>query len=56
MIGSNYGFLGPSKPDLPAIVDFLGEWPMRLAAIAIIVATVMALLMLPWQHWRRHES
>ncbi len=56
MIGSNYGFLGPSKPDRPTIVDFLGAWPMRLVAIAAIVAAVMALLMLPWRHQRRTAS
>ncbi len=49
VVGANYGFLGPGKPDLPTIVDFLGPWPARLPAIFALVAGVMALLMLPWR-------
>jgi hypothetical integral membrane protein (TIGR02206 family) len=49
LVGANYGFLGPGKPDLPTIVDFLGPWPARLPAIFALVAGVMALLMLPWR-------
>ena len=47
-VGANYGFLGPGKPDVPTIVDFLGPWPARLPVIFALVAAVMALLMLPW--------
>lgn len=46
--GWNYGFVGPSTPGVPSIVDFLGPWPLRLAWIALIAAGAMALLMLPW--------
>lgn len=49
MVGANYGFLGPGRPGLPTIVDFLGPWPARLAVIFALVAGVMALLMLPWR-------
>jgi hypothetical integral membrane protein (TIGR02206 family) len=49
VVGANYGFLGPGKPDLPTIVDFLGPWPARLPLIFALVAGVMALLMLPWR-------
>jgi hypothetical integral membrane protein (TIGR02206 family) len=45
--GWNYGFVGPSRPDLPTLVDFLGPWPARLASIAAIAGVAMALLMLP---------
>ncbi len=51
-IGANYGFLGPSKPSLPTIVDALGPWPQRLPVIFAIVAGAMAVLMLPWAFGR----
>jgi hypothetical integral membrane protein (TIGR02206 family) len=47
-VGANYGFLGPSKPAQPTLVDVLGPWPQRLPVIFAIVAGAMALLMLPW--------
>ncbi len=47
-IGANYGFLGRSRPDQPTLVDFLGPWPERIVVIMLIVATVMALLAVPW--------
>ena len=47
-LGANYGFLGPTAPDRPTIVDVLGPWPQRLAVIFAIVAGAMAVLMLPW--------
>lgn len=53
VFGWNYGFVGPSKPEVPTIVDFLGPWPQRLAPIALIVAAVMALLLVPWEIARR---
>ena len=47
--GWNYGFVGPGKPDVRTIVDALGPWPERLAAIVALVAGAMALLLLPWR-------
>jgi hypothetical integral membrane protein (TIGR02206 family) len=47
-LGANYGFLGPSKPNLPTLVDALGPWPLRLPIMCAIVVGAMALLMLPW--------
>ncbi|HSH08266.1 MAG TPA: hypothetical protein VLA41_11440 [Burkholderiales bacterium] len=46
--GWNYGFVGPSKPGVRSIVDFLGPWPWRLAPIVAIAAAAMALAQLPW--------
>ncbi len=46
--GWNYGFVGPSTPDVPSIVDVLGPWPARLAIIVAIAFGAMSLLMLPW--------
>jgi hypothetical integral membrane protein (TIGR02206 family) len=47
-LGANYGFLGPTKPEQPTIVDLLGPWPARLVVIFALVAAAMAMLMLPW--------
>lgn len=46
--GWNYGFVGPSRPEVPTIVDLLGPWPLRLLFIALIAAGAMAIAMLPW--------
>jgi hypothetical integral membrane protein (TIGR02206 family) len=40
--GWNYGFLGPSKPETPSLVDVLGPWPGRLVLIVAIVAASAA--------------
>jgi len=48
MLGSNYGFVGDSKPGTPSIVDLLGPWPQRLLIIVPLTAGVLALLMVPW--------
>ena len=50
--GWNYGFVGPSRPGFPTIVDVLGPWPLRLVPIAAVAAAAMALLMLPWRRLR----
>ncbi len=46
--GWNYGFVGPSKPDVPTIVDILGPWPLRLVFIVAIAFAAMFLLLVPW--------
>jgi hypothetical integral membrane protein (TIGR02206 family) len=53
LFGWNYGFLGPTKPHVPTIVDFLGPWPQLLGLIVLIVAGAMALLLVPWELARR---
>jgi hypothetical integral membrane protein (TIGR02206 family) len=49
----NYGYVGPSTPGQPSLVDVLGPWPGRVPVIVALAAAVMALLMLPWR-FRRH--
>jgi hypothetical integral membrane protein (TIGR02206 family) len=56
LVGANYGFLGPTKPDQPTIVDLLGPWPARLALIFALVAGAMAALMAPWALARRVQA
>ena len=46
--GWNYGFVGPSRPEVATLVDVLGPWPRRLVFIFAIAAAAMAALMLPW--------
>jgi len=46
--GWNYGFVGPSKPDVPSIVDVLGPWPLRLAFIVTIAFAAMFVLLVPF--------
>lgn len=46
--GWNYGFVGPSTPGVPTVVDLLGPWPRRLVLIVAIAGGAMTLLMLPW--------
>lgn len=47
-IGSNYGFVGQSKPDNPTIIDKLGPWPGR---VLIMLAIVMSDFVLLWAVW-----
>jgi len=54
--GWNYGFVGPSKPEVRTLVDALGPWPQRLALIVGIVAVAMAALMLPWTLARKRQA
>lgn len=54
--GWNYGFVGPSKPDVPTILDALGPWPERLVLIVAIAAGAMALLLLPWRLAHRRKQ
>jgi hypothetical integral membrane protein (TIGR02206 family) len=54
--GWNYGFVGPSKPEVRTIVDALGPWPERLVLIVLLVAAAMALALLPWRFVPRRET
>ncbi|MBI1189471.1 MAG: TIGR02206 family membrane protein [Tepidisphaera sp.] len=39
----NYGYIGPSKPNAPTIIDSLGPWPLRILWMFLIVMTLQAL-------------
>jgi hypothetical integral membrane protein (TIGR02206 family) len=45
---SNYGYVGRGTPKNPTIIDRLGDWPARLAPLALIVFADYALL---WGIW-----
>jgi hypothetical integral membrane protein (TIGR02206 family) len=51
MLGTNYGFVGKSRPLNPSIVDLLGPW--RLLIIVPLAALAMLVVLLPWLLARR---
>lgn len=44
----SYAFMGPSAPDNPTIIDRLGPWPRRGAALMAIASLDYLLLWLVW--------
>ena len=46
--GFNYGYVGPSVPGNPTLVDLLGPWPLRALWVAVIGGTGMTLIMAGW--------
>ena len=53
LTGFDYGYVGRPAPGQPAILDALGRWPGRVAVQAVLVAAELALLLLPWELFRR---
>jgi hypothetical integral membrane protein (TIGR02206 family) len=45
---SNYGYVGPSLPGAPSLIDFLGPWPLRVFWLGLLVLAVFVLAWLPW--------
>lgn len=52
LLEANYGYLGQGLPSQPTILDWLGPWPWRVAAMIALGAGVMVLLYLPWHRVR----
>jgi hypothetical integral membrane protein (TIGR02206 family) len=48
LVGTNYGYVN-AKPGTATILDYLGPWPWYVAVEIALVATVWALMTLPWQ-------
>ena len=46
--GWNYGYVGPSKPSVATLIDFLGPYPLRLLWMVLIGTFLFFLLLLPW--------
>jgi hypothetical integral membrane protein (TIGR02206 family) len=53
--GLNYGYLGPTKPGQPTLIDHLGPWPWRVPVMVGMGFTVFALMVLPWE-WTRRKT
>ncbi|MCB1093520.1 MAG: TIGR02206 family membrane protein [Verrucomicrobiae bacterium] len=47
----NYGFVGPSKPDSPTLIDVLGPYPWRLFWMIAIGTVLYLLVWLPGRRW-----
>jgi hypothetical integral membrane protein (TIGR02206 family) len=47
--GWNYGFVGPSAPDSPTLIDVLGPYPWRLLWMILIGTGLYLLVWLPWR-------
>ncbi len=47
--GWNYGFVGASDPQQPTLIDFLGNYPIRIIWMWMLGTLLFALLMIPWR-------
>lgn len=44
----NYGYVGPSKPETPTVIDALGDWPMRIVPLAGLTLAAYVIAWAPW--------
>ncbi len=49
LIGSNFGYVGPERPNVPSLIDFLGPWPLRVLWMALLGIAAFLLAWLPWE-------
>ncbi|MCB1229672.1 MAG: TIGR02206 family membrane protein [Verrucomicrobiae bacterium] len=49
IFGWNYGFVGPSTPENPTLLDVLGPYPLRLLWMILIASGLFLLVWLPWR-------
>lgn len=47
--GWSYGFVGPSDPGAPTLIDVLGPYPLRLLWMVLIGSLLFVLVWLPWR-------
>jgi hypothetical integral membrane protein (TIGR02206 family) len=47
--GWNYGFVGPSAPGQPTLVDALGPWPLRALWVALLGVAAIFIAVAPWE-------
>lgn len=53
--GYSYGYLGPDRPEQPAVLPYFGAWPWRTVPIVLTGLAGMALLTLPWLRRQRRQ-
>jgi uncharacterized membrane protein YwaF len=53
---ANYGYVGNAISKQASIVDYLGQWPLRIVWIFLLGQLAMALLMLPFEFSRRDRA
>jgi len=53
LTGWDYGYVGPSKPSTPTLLDSLGEYPLRLVWMLLIAAAGFFIAWLPWARKRK---
>lgn len=49
IFGWNYGFVGPSTPENPTLLDVLGPYPIRILWMILIASALFFLVWLPWR-------
>ena len=48
VMGWNYGFVGPSQPSTPTVIEWLGPWPERVALVLFMGTMMLVHVYLPW--------
>jgi len=56
LTGWNYGYVGPTKPGAPTLLDALGDYPLRVLWMTLIAAVGFALVWLPWGLAKRKQG
>jgi hypothetical integral membrane protein (TIGR02206 family) len=55
-IGANYGYVGPTKPELPTVLDLLGPFPRRVFVMSALGILVMTIATIPWELVRKRNE
>lgn len=50
---ANYGYVGPTDPGQPTLIDYFGPWPQRVPILMVLGAAWMAVMVVPWEVARR---
>ncbi len=52
-IGANYLFVGPTRPENPTLIDKLGDYPLRVLWLGLIVTAGFAVFTVVWPSARK---
>jgi hypothetical integral membrane protein (TIGR02206 family) len=55
VVGTNYGFVN-AKPHGASALDYLGPWPAYVVVEVVLVASIWALITLPWEASRARRE